>query len=53
MQHGSFYAHWLTASGFRVKPGMTAIRHFLIDYNGVDLHPMYTKDLFHMCHLPK
>ena len=23
----------------RVKPGMTANRHFLNDYNGVDLHP--------------
>jgi len=32
-------AHWLTAYGFRVKHGMTAIRHFFIDYNGVDLHP--------------
>jgi hypothetical protein len=39
MQHGSVYAHCLTAFGFRVKPGMTVIRDFLNDYNGFDLHP--------------
>ncbi|MGD9973595.1 MAG: hypothetical protein AB7S77_11070 [Desulfatirhabdiaceae bacterium] len=39
MQHGSFYAQWLTTPGFRVKPGMTPIRHLLNDYNRVDLHP--------------
>jgi hypothetical protein len=39
MQKGSVYARWLTASGFRVKPGMTAIPGFINDYNGFDLHP--------------
>jgi len=43
MQHASFYAYCLNASGFRVKPGMTANRIFLNGYNGVDLHSVMIK----------
>jgi hypothetical protein len=40
---------WIAANALkshRVKPGMTAIRHFLYVYNGFDLHSKYFLDNF-------